>query len=107
MKVCFVDNTYKTSKITGSQHNFLGLQLEEKDCFVEPKIVDLSEKLAKKNVSPEMVKQQVLIALEELNDLYATNFTVIKIEFLGIDIYTTNVYEELTKIILKSIIKDK
>ena len=97
---------YKIVKITGPSHNLLGLSFfNNNEDIIETSIIALDEKNSKvQNIEKKDIMQQVKLGLEEANKKFSVNYKIKKIQYLKSDTYSSEIYKELTKIIIKNLL---
>jgi hypothetical protein len=103
MNVIKTGNIYKATRITGPQHNFLGLVLSETDV---PSIV--IERLCIETSKAEvetLAEQQLIDAVQrgvtEANETFGTHFRVERLQYVPTDTPHPAVYQALAKQIVE------
>ncbi|WP_338846909.1 hypothetical protein V8J88_24470 [Massilia sp. W12] len=105
MKVFHQDNLYKIARITGPQHNFLGVRIGVKPgsiiytCLPEENVVSA-------RVNEEYVSKQIDAALGVAAEVYGIPFYVSEVQFLASDSQSKDAYKimmlEICKFIANS-----
>jgi hypothetical protein len=102
MQFILDNGIYKVARITGPQHNFLGVHLGKVDGDIT--IEELSLKNGERNqIEKSMVLSQVFDGLREINDQLGKNYSISQIFFVPSDSPSASVYKFLTIELIKRI----
>lgn len=93
---------YQVIRITGPEHNLLGVKLTT-SAYVDPIIEPLLIGTGKVLVSAEEVKQQVLDGIADANERLGTNYHVSAIRFVASDTPSSVTYRRLASILVERI----
>jgi hypothetical protein len=107
MQFIFDGEIYKIVKITGPTHDMLGLSLTENNS-TKNNIEAMPLSIKKDeiyNANASEVKEQVLIAIDEINSKFGIKYKVKKIQFVPSDTPAANIYKELVIELISHIIK--
>ena len=87
MNVVKVGDVYKATRITGPQHNFLGLVLSEtavESVTIEPLSVDASE-VAVETLDDQQVIDMVQRGVTEANEAFGTRFRIARLQYVRLE----------------------
>jgi hypothetical protein len=102
MQFVIDDGVYKVARITGPQHNMLGIRLA--DSAGDVRVISLpvkNEGLVR--IDGENVARQVRSGLLKANDELTKEYYISEIQFVSTDTYSSEVYELLTIELIKRI----
>jgi hypothetical protein len=108
MTVIKTGNVYKATRITGPQHNFLGLTLSETSVpsmTIERLLVDASEAEAE-TLDEQQLIDAVQRGVAEANKACGMHFHVERLQYVATDTPYPAVYSTLAKQIVKQAIMD-
>ncbi|MDF0606903.1 hypothetical protein HZU77_014790 [Neisseriaceae bacterium TC5R-5] len=102
MQFVFDSGLYKVARITGPQHNLLGIRISdtEKKITAVPLVIQGGD-VARINESD--VINQVMSGLAQVNQELSKQYFVSEVQFLPSDTYSSDVYELLTVELIKRI----
>ena len=103
MNVVKVGDVYKATRITGPQHNFLGLVLSEtavESVTIEPLSVDASE-VAVETLDDQQVIDTVQRGVTEANEAFGTRFRIARLQYVPTDTPNLAAYSTLAKHIVE------
>lgn len=95
MQYIFDGVYHKIARITGPQHNFLGIKLSQSPGKIT--MCDLSTNKCCSSTLEREIKEQVLEGLNQINTELETKYCVEIIQYVGDDTLCESVYTELIK----------
>ncbi|WP_143133447.1 hypothetical protein [Pseudoduganella namucuonensis] len=95
MQFIFDNGVYKVARITGPQHNFLGVRLDDSESIVSIEALPIknSERV---QIEQHLVLTQVIDGLREVNAELGTCYYISQILFIPSDSPSPSVYKFLT-----------
>jgi hypothetical protein len=103
MKVIKTGNVYKATRITGPQHNFLGLVLSETDVssiIIERLCIDIS-KAEVETLAEQQLIDAVQRGVTEANEAFGTHFCVERLQYVPTATPHPAAYQALAKQIIE------
>lgn len=95
MQFILDNGIYKVARITGPQHNLLGVRCDQIDGEIN--IEELPIKNGeRKQIEKDVVLAQVIDGLREINDQLGRNYSISQIFFVPSDSPSASVYKFLT-----------
>ncbi|MFD1261761.1 hypothetical protein [Entomomonas asaccharolytica] len=107
MKVIYDENTgvYKTARITGPEHNFLGLKFTELDETL--RLIDLEERKVNSLFDVYKLQKSVTLGLIEANNKFSEDIKVSEIYYVSSDTENYDAYSILTFKIIEHLVSKK
>jgi hypothetical protein len=102
MNIVKVGDVYKATRITGPQHNYLGLVLSEtgvESVTIEPLSVDTSE-VAVETLDDQQLLDAVHRGVTEANKALGTRFRIARLQYVPTDTPNPATYSTLAKYIV-------
>ena len=103
MNIVKVGDVYKATRITGPQHNYLGLVLSEtgvESVTIEPLSVDTSE-VAGETFDDQQLFDAVQRGVTEANKALGTRFRIARLQYVPTDTPNPATYSTLAKYIVE------
>jgi hypothetical protein len=103
MNIVKVGEVYKATRITGPQHNYLGLVLSEtgvESVTIEPLSVDTSE-VAVETLDDQQLLDAVQRGVTEANQALGTRFRIARLQYVPTDTPNPATYSTLAKYIVE------
>lgn len=103
MNIVKVGDVYKATRITGPQHNYLGLVLSEtgvESVTIEPLSVDTSE-VAVETLDDQQLLDAVQRGVTEANQALGTRFRIARLQYVPTDTPNPATYSTLAKYIVE------
>lgn len=101
MQIIVDGDLYKVVRITGPQHNFLGIRLGDVGEVVEIEALPFTAGVAR--VSSDSVFSQVLLGLEEANLEIGKKYAISKIYYVPTDTPSETSYKQMISALIKRI----